>query len=140
VTGEQVALFLLRPGEAASHDTGACRILDYETDARVMHCLEAGGNLVRLDLVGASHARTSRDGWLSIAAGVPMADLHVTMQDGVLDLRASRPAAQIQLQGGSIRGVRSVRLNEREFERPIADRTDTLVLNGVDWAESVAEP
>jgi hypothetical protein len=139
VTGQRIAAFLLQPGQATSHTAGECVMLAYQTDARVMHYLEAGDNLVRLDLVGASHARTSRDGWLSIAASGTMEDLHVTMQEGVLDLRSARPSPQLRVQGDAVRGAIAVHLNHREFHRPTADRTDTLVLNGVDWGEPLAD-
>ena len=68
-----------------------------------------------------------------------MTDLHVTVQDGVLDLEASRPPPQLRVQGDAIRGVVSVRLNHRELPPPTAGRTDTLLLYGVDWAESFVE-
>jgi len=64
-----------------------------------------------------------------------MTDLHVTVQDGVLDLEASRPPAHLRVEGGAIRGVRSVRLNHRDLPPPTADRTDTLLVYGIDWAE-----
>jgi uncharacterized heparinase superfamily protein len=140
VAGQRTAVFLLQPGETRSPVTGECEALDYRTDARVMHYLEAGGNLVRLDLVGASHARACRGGWLSVAAHATMADLHATIQDGVLDLEASQPPPLLSVQGDPIRGLVSVRLNHRELPRPLADRTDTLLLSGGDWGESFRVP
>ena len=139
VVGQRTAVFLLQPGEAWSPSTGECEMLDYQTDARVMHYLEADGNLTRLDLVGASHVRARRGGWLSIAAPETMVDLHATMQDNVLDLEASQPPSSLWVQGDLIRGRVSVRLNHRELLRPPADRTDALLLRGGDWGESFAE-
>ena len=69
-----------------------------------------------------------------------MADLHVTIQDGVFDLRSARPSPQLRVHGAAIRDVIAVHLNHREFRRPTADSTDTLVLNGADRAESIAKP
>ncbi|MBF8300609.1 MAG: Hepar protein, partial [Acidobacteria bacterium] len=121
------------------HATRSCGMLDYQTDARALHYLEAGGSLKRLDLIGASHARALRSGWLSFAASEAMTDLHVTVQGGVLDLEASRPPAQLRAEGDAIRGVRSVRLNHRDLPPPPADRADTLLVHAVDWAESFAK-
>ena len=139
VAGPRTSVFLLQPGEAPPHATRSCGMLDYQTDARALHYLEADGSLTRLDLVGASHARALRSAWLSFAASEAMRDLHVTVQDGVIDLEASRPPAHLRVEGGAIRGVRSVRLNLRELPPPTADRTDTLLLQAVDWAELSAE-
>jgi hypothetical protein len=135
--GQRTAVFLVQPGEVRSRAPGECEMLDYQTDARAMHYVETGGNLARLDLVDASHARACRGGWLSIAAHARMADLHATMQDGVLDLEASQPPPHLWVQGAAIRGLVSVRLNHRELPRPATGRTDTLLLCGADWAESL---
>ena len=86
------------------------------------------------DLIGASHALALRDGWISIAADDPIADLHASVKDGVLDLYASEPPPQLRIQGSAIRGLRSVRLNHRDLPPPTADHADTLVISGVDWA------
>ena len=135
VAGRRTSVFLLRPGEPPSHDGRACEILDYQSDARVLHYQEEDGRLKRLDLIDATHARARRDGWISIASEA-MTELHATVQDGVLDLEASRPPAHLRVQGAAIRGVRSVRLNHRELPPPTADCADTLVVHGVDWAEA----
>jgi hypothetical protein len=135
VAGPRTSVFLLQPGAPPSHTAGACGILDYQTDARVLHYLEVGGSVKRLDLIGVSHARAGHDGWLSIDAGEAMTDLHVTVQDGVLDLQASEPPAHLRVQGAAIRDARSVRLNHRDLPPSTADRTDTILVYGVDWAD-----
>ncbi len=136
VAGRRTAVFLVRPGEPPSQDRRGCGILDYQSDARVLHYQEEHGRLTRLDLIDATHAVARRDGWISIDSDA-MTDLHATVQDGVLDLETSRPPAHLRVQGAAIRGVRSVRLNHRELPppTPTADHADTLVVHGVDWAE-----
>jgi hypothetical protein len=135
VAGPRTSVFLLHPGAPTPHTARACGILDCQTDARVLHYVEGGGALQRLDLVDASHARAGRDGWLSIDADEAMTDLHVTVQDGVLDVQASDPPARLRIHGAAIHDARSVRLNHRDLPPSTTDRTDTILVYGVDWAD-----
>src|SRR6185295_2991680 len=74
-------------------------ILDYQTNARVLHFRTRGDALVALDLIDASHALALRDGWLSVAASEPMRDLHAGIANGVLHLAASEPPRQLRIEG-----------------------------------------
>ena len=134
--GEQVTMFLLRPGETAFRDARATGALDYQTNARVLHCTLVDGRLATLDLVEATDALALHDGLIGVAASEPLNDLHATLAGGVLDLCASNPPPQLRLQGNAIRDVRSIHLNRRELPRPRSDRPDTLAIYGVDWPTS----
>ena len=98
--GDAASTYLIRPGEPAARDSRACGILDYQTNARVMHVRTRGGALVALDLVDASHALALRDGWLSVAASEPMRDLHASIVEGVLRLTASEPPRELRVENG----------------------------------------
>jgi hypothetical protein len=101
--GDVASTYLIRPGEPAARDSRACGILDYQTNARVMHVRTRGGALVAMDLVDASDALALRDGWLSVAASEPMRDLHASVVDGVLRLTASEPPRELRVEiGGNI--------------------------------------
>jgi hypothetical protein len=103
VCGDDASHYLIRPGEPASRDSRACGLLDYQTNARVLHFRTRGDSLVALDLVDASHALALRDGWLSVAASEPMRDLHATSIQGVLRLATSDPPRELRVEGnGSI--------------------------------------
>ena len=137
VNGGRTSVFLLRPGEPPRRDSRACRVLDYQTNARMLHYTETG-RAVTLDLIDASHALALRDGWLSVTASEPLVDLHAELADGVLRLHTSAPPPQLRLQGGAFRGLRQIYLNQREMLPPPSERPDTLVLYGVDWSAAAA--
>jgi hypothetical protein len=112
--GDRASVFLIRPPSISLPDLDGCAIGNYQTDARVLHYAEHGGALVSLDLVDASHALSLREGWISIAATESMPDLHAVIRDNVLYLYASRPPAQIRIQGAALGSVYGFHLNDRE--------------------------
>jgi hypothetical protein len=128
------SVFLLRPGASNVRDHRACGIADYQTDARVLHCKEAGGRLVAIDLVDASQVLALRDKWLSVHAAEGIADLHISLSSDRLDLYSSEPPPHLRLQGGALRQLRRVRLNHRDMDVPASDGPNTLVVSGGDWA------
>lgn len=136
VNGARSTVFLLRPGEPAWRDDRTSGLLDYRTNARVLHYAAENDRLVAIDLIDASHAVAAREDWISITASEPMADLHATIGGGVLDLRASEPPTQLRLQGGAVAGFRHVRLNGRTMAPPPADHPGVLVIYSVDWGFS----
>jgi hypothetical protein len=134
VDGFGASVFLLRPGDTSLRDDRACRIADYQTDARVLHYREAAGRLLALDLVDASQLLALRDGWLSVDAVEGIGDLHVSASGDRLELCSSAPPPHLRLQGGALRKVRRVRLNRREADVRASDDPGTVVVCGVDWA------
>jgi hypothetical protein len=128
------SVFLLRPGDTSMRDNRACRIADYQTDARVLHYREAAGRLLTLDLVDASQLLALRDGWLSVDAAEGFGDLHVAVSGDRLDMYSSAPPPHLRLQGGALRQVRRVCLNRRDVDVPASDDAGTVVVCGVDWA------
>jgi hypothetical protein len=123
----------MRPGEPSWREGRACGTLDYQTDARVLHFRTRGETLVALDLVDASHALALRDGWLSIAMSEPVRDLHVQLNDDLLELCASEPPRQLRILGGGVLGLRTIRLNGRSHALAPADPPDTLLISGNEW-------
>src|SRR5207244_545476 len=134
VNGDLASNYLIHPGEPASPDSRACGLLEYQTNARVMHFRTRGDALTALDLVDASHALALRDGWISVAASEPIHDLHATLADGVLSLAASEPRRQLRVQGRGSSGLRAIQLNGRGYPPSPSERPDTLVISGGDWA------
>jgi hypothetical protein len=133
VSGDFVSVFLLRPGEPSARDGRACGTLDYQTDARVLHVRTRGEALVALDLVDASHALALRDGWLSIAMTEPVRDLHLQLNDDVLEMCASQPPQHVRLLGGAVAGIRAIRLNGRILPLRATDSRDVIVISGAEW-------
>jgi hypothetical protein len=107
-------------------------VADYQTDARVLHVRTRDESLARLDLVDASHALALRDGWLSVAASESLCNLHIRLNDGVLQLSASEPPRELRILGRALRGIRAIRLNGRDYPLAI-DEPDSLVITGADW-------
>jgi hypothetical protein len=133
IDGPRTSVFLLRPGGTAPAQAGhGCGILDYQTDARVLHYSEAG-RLLTLDVIDASHALALRDGWISVAASEPVSDLHVALAGETLDVEASEPPPQLRLQGSALAPVRRIRLNQREMPLPASNLPDSVAIDGVDW-------
>ena len=83
------------------------------TDARVLHCVDDDDAVVRLDLFDVTHALTPRSG-LRLVCSERVPDLHVAVENGVLDLQASHPPAELLIQGALLRSVSAIRLNHRE--------------------------
>jgi hypothetical protein len=133
VNGDVASVFLLRPGEPPLRDGRACGIAEYQTDGRVLHVRTRGDALVALDLVDASHALALRPGWLSVAAGEPIPDLHIQLNDDMLQLFASEPPAQLQILGRPLKRLRAIRLNGRDHSVASLDQPDSLVISGADW-------
>ena len=102
--GGDVIAARVRRGEFAStyvlHGRN-CGVGDYQTDARVMHVRTRGDELVALDLIDVSHALALRDGWLSIAASEPIADLHARVNGG-LRLATSQPPRELRVDVGAL--------------------------------------
>ena len=133
VNGDFASVYLIRPGEPSSRDGRACGTLDYQTDARVLHFRTRSETLVALDLIDASHALALRDGWLSIAMSEPVRDLHVQLNDDLLELWASEPPRQLRILGGALLGLRAIRLNGRNHPPVVTDPPDTLLISGANW-------
>ena len=133
VNGDVASVYLMRPGEPSWREGRACGTLDYQTDARVLHFRTRGETLVALDLVDASHALALRDGWLSIAMSEPVRDLHVQLNDDLLELSASEPPRQLRILGGGLLGLRTIRLNGRSRALAPADPSDTLLISVNEW-------
>jgi uncharacterized heparinase superfamily protein len=130
---EFTSAYLFRTGEPSCRDGRASGAAEYQSDARVLHVRTRGLRLARLDLVDASHALALRDGWLSVAASEPVCDLHIRFADAVLQLAASEPPRELRLLGRALRGIRTIRLNGRDYPLVIDD-PDSLVISGADWA------
>ena len=81
----------------------------------MLHFRTKGDRLLALDLVDGSHALALRDGWISVEADEPVADLHAVLSDNALDLSASEPPRQLRIQGSRLARPGSVRLNGRLF-------------------------
>ena len=133
VTGSHASVFLLRPGEPRARESRACGVVNYQTNARALHFRTAGDCLLALDLIDGSHALALRDGWVSVEADEPVADLHAGLSGNVLDLSASEPPRRLRIQGTCIAQLRAVSLNGRPFPPPPADRPDTLLIPGGEW-------
>ncbi len=133
VNGDFASVYMLRPGEPSLRDGRACGTPDYQTDARVLHFRTQGETLVALDLTDASHALALRDGWLSIAMSEPVRDLHVQLNDDVLEVRATEPPRQLRILGGALLGLGTIRLNGRSHPLVVTDPPDTLLISGTEW-------
>jgi hypothetical protein len=135
VTGTHMSAFLLRPGEPRAREGRACGVLDYQTDARMLHVRTADDRLLALDLADGSHALALRDDWISVEADEPVPDLHMVVSDTALELSASEPPRQLRIQGTCIAQLRAVYLNGRPYPRPSTDRPHTLLIAGGEWGQ-----
>jgi hypothetical protein len=135
--GERTSVFLVRPGGSSSpqiRDAGG-----YQTDARVLHCMEDRRTLVRLDLIDAMHAITPGSGGLTITASEPVADMHISIDDGVLDLQASHAPTRLRVQGGAFDRLVSIHLNHRELPVAGMKHGDTVTVDAASWSVPVRD-
>ena len=131
--GDRTSVFLIRPGRTASVETSSVSVLDYETDARVLHYQTVAETSIVLDLIDATYARASGEGWLSLEADAPFADLHVGVTDGILDLKTLDPPARLRLSGAAVAALRGLRLNDREVGLMPAGPDGTLTVEEHHW-------
>src|SRR5256712_2228222 len=132
MAGTKSSVFLLRPGEPPCRDDRSCGVLDYQTNARVLHYVTDDARVVVVDAIDASHVRALREGWLSLDADQPIADLHAEIDNGTLILRASAPPAELRVQGSVVTTLRDIRVNGRELP-PLSTGGDTLRIDGALW-------
>src|SRR5262249_43614651 len=124
-----------RPGESHSHDRAGVGIHGYQTNARTLHFRTHADRLLSLDLIDCSHAVAFRDGWISVQASEPIADLHMSIRPGNLELLSSSPPQQLLLQGSAVRQVTGVILNGRTQTPAYDDRLESIVVCGSEWGE-----
>ena len=98
-----------------------------------------GGLLAQLDLIDATQAVTPGGGGFTLTASEPVADLHISIDDGVLDLQASHAPAHLRLQGGALDRVVSIHLNHREVPTGAMKHGDTLIVNAASWSAPVRD-
>lgn len=133
VAGDVTSIFLLRPGDTSSSASG---VHDYRTDARVLHYETCGDRLRSIDMVDATHALTTRDGWISIASPEPIADLHLSIDDtDTLALWASTPPRELRIEGGRVGRLRAVTLNGRDLAFDTGIESGLRLIHGSDWRE-----
>jgi hypothetical protein len=128
--GRRRALFVVRPG-TPSRATDPYRVDGHESDARFLHCRADGDRLARLDLADVTRVVSSRHGWLSLHADGPLSDLHVGVEPGFIDLRASTPSVTLRLRGVPM--THRVRVNGRECPAPPTGAASDLVIHPTDW-------
>ena len=134
--GERTSVFLVRPGGSSSPHV--CEAGGYQTDARVLHCVE-DRRLTRLDLIDATQAVVPGADGLTLMASEPVADLHLSIDDGVLHLETSAAPARLRLQGGLPGRVVSIHLNHREVPAGAIKHGDTLIVNAANWSAPVQD-
>jgi hypothetical protein len=128
------SVFLLRPPEPATRAARSCRVADFETDARALHCRVNGGRLVSLDLVDARYATMSRADSVSVESNARMADLHLRIDQDTIDVLASVPPALLRVRG--VPEFRQVRLNGRALPLSATPTPGVLLIHGADWRDS----
>jgi len=139
-TGDSTSVLLAWLGEPAVREARDARLPDYQSNARVLHYTSRAGALVALDVIDGNYALATRDGWLSVAADDPIAELHVGLEDGALDLRALSPPSRLRFDGHAFRGLRTIRLNGREWPLNLFVRSgEPLVVDASQWA-AAGEP
>jgi hypothetical protein len=131
------SVVMLRPGGDAFDAPRRCRVLDFESDARALHYRTVGTRIVSLDLVDARYATTTRAGSISIESDDPVPDLHLGVENGTLDLRASVPPARLRVRGAA---CHMLRLNGRELPQIGAATSDLLLIHNADWRDSTPVP
>jgi hypothetical protein len=94
---------------------------------------------LRLDLIDAMHAITPGSGGLTITASEPVADLHISIDGGLLDLQASHAPTRLRLQGGALDRLVSIHLNHRELPVAGMKHGDSVILDAASWSVPVRD-
>jgi heparinase II/III-like protein len=131
----RASVFLLRPGEPPWRETRSAATSDYRTNGRLLHYSTQAGALAALDLVDASELVALHDGWLSLTAEPPAAELHISFDGRAMDLRAAEPPARLRLQGDILTTLGAIRLNGRECSiTPTGD--PGITIDSSQWTSS----
>ena len=83
-----------------------------------------------MDLIDVTRVVTRRHGWLSIESEEPVRDLHVTIDAGIVDFRATVVPGPLRVRGLS--PSQRVRLNGREFI-PGWSANDMVLVSPAAW-------
>jgi hypothetical protein len=129
--GDRCALFMLRIGGVPLHAARTCRVLDYETDARLLHYLVDDDRLVCMDVVDARRVMTHRQGWISIEADESFSDLHIAIDHRAIEMQTSTPPSTLRVRGLS--ASHRIRLNGRDLPRSGSSLVDSLLIHPSDW-------
>jgi hypothetical protein len=130
VDGSRSAVFLVRTSDSPL-PRRVCHVGECETDATMLHYVVDDGHLRSLSVVGGQHVITANEQWLSVAADAPLADLHVAIRSGEVDVESAAPPSALTLQGTS-RCI-ALRANGRDLPLSSKSTTDTLLIHGSDW-------
>jgi len=137
--GEAASVLLVWTGEPAACDGRDAHLPDYQTNARVLHYASRAGALVAIDIIDGSHALTSHDGWLSVTSDDPILELHVGIDSGTMDLQAFDPPARLRFDGDAVAGLRTIRLNGREWPlNSFSPFGAPLVVEASQWTDAGA--
>ena len=102
----------------------------------MLHYQTGPNRSIVLDLVDARYALAQDNGWLSLEADAPFADLHVGLAGDVLDLKASDPPRAAPPQWP--RGCRAspLRLNGRQVDLSSAAPDGSLAIDRLPWTQA----
>jgi hypothetical protein len=125
---EVVRTTVLRPGEPTARETRGCAAGAYHTDGRLLHYSSRDGRLMSLATCDASHVLALREGWISVAADEPVADLFLDFTGETIDLWSSAPPARLKLEGALVTSARLIRVNGRELPEHARERSDSVVV------------
>ena len=128
----QTALTMLRPpGDSHTRDVSSG---DLSTDARFLQRTLSDDARLDLSMVQATRVAMAVAMWplVTIDSGETVADLHVTLRRGELDLWASRPPSRLTLGWGVGSQPSVVRLNGRDTVPAVAGVRQTAV-QASDW-------
>ncbi len=134
VAGDLASVCVMQPGRPAQQRAPMCAVLDYETDARVLHYVTRGDRLVALDLVDGTGVVARRGHPINVACASMVADLRISVDGTALALSASVPPSELRIHGELTR-VDLVRLNGREMPRPSGAPSGAWLIHASDWAE-----
>ena len=119
---------ILRPGEPAARETRGCAAGAYHTNGRLLHYGSRDGRLISLAVCDASHVLSLREGWISVSADEPVADLYFNFAGETIDIWSSAPPTRFRLQGALVTSARSIRMNGRQLPDQARERTDSVVV------------
>jgi hypothetical protein len=136
---DRSTITMVRPGQPAAPQGRSCTIAGYRTNARLLQYSLVDDALQTVAIADGDHAVAAHGGLVSITAGGPIDDLHLTLLGDRLDLSALAPPPRLELQGDAIVSIEVIRLNGRERRLARGHRADTVIVMPGDWTEPEPE-
>jgi hypothetical protein len=122
---------LLRAGTMTTGDGRLVECADFRSDGRLVQ-LRMAGATASVSLAAASRLEAPASPFAAISTAGPLADLHVALEGGGLELWATSPPSELRIRLGGLHRAHRMRLNGQEV-RLAGNGTTEVTARAAQW-------